>query len=119
MKTIQPQKSRKQAYTAPMHTKSKSIAAHLSERLRKELGTRSVSLRKGDTVKVMTGFFKNKEGKITKVDRNTKKVYIEKIIKKKSDGTEFEVAIDPSNLMIRDLEKSDKKRLKNFKSVKK
>ena len=119
MTTIKPQKSRKQAYTAPMHTKSKSIVGHLSERLRKEIGTRSVPLRKGDTVKVMSGSFKNKEGKITSINRTTKKVYIEKIVKKKSDGTEFEVAIDPSNLMIRDLEKGDKKRLKNFKSVKK
>lgn len=119
MNTIKPGKNRKNAITAPIHQKGKRIAGHLSERLRKELGKRSVSLRKGDLVKVMRGTFKGKEGKITTINRDSQKIYIEKVVRKKSDGTEYEVAIDASNVMVRDLDKSDKKRLKNFKSVKK
>lgn len=112
MKTRKPGKSRKRANTAPKHKKSKSIAGHLSERLRKELGRRSIPLRKGDTVKILRGSFKGKEGKITNVDRGRKKIFVEKIIRKKSDGTEFEVAIDPSKIIVRDIDKSDKKRIK-------
>jgi large subunit ribosomal protein L24 len=119
MKTKKPNKTRKHAGNLGKHKKSKAIAANLSERLRKEKGTRSISLRKGDTVKIVRGSFKGKEGKIKAINREIGKVFINGIIKKKSDGTEFEVAIDPSNLMVRDLESNDKKRLKNIKGEKK
>jgi large subunit ribosomal protein L24 len=118
MKTSKPNKSRKRVYTAPKHIKSKSIAGHLSETLRKELGKRSIPLRKGDTVKITRGNFEGKEGKIIRINREIKKIFVEKVIRKKSDGTEFEVAIDPSKIIVRDIDKSDKKRLKK-KSVKK
>jgi large subunit ribosomal protein L24 len=118
MVSSKPKKTRKRAYTAPKHVKSKTIVGHLSKTLKTELAKRSISLRKGDTVKVMRGSFKGKEGKITKVNREKKKIFIEKVIRKKSDGTEFEVAIDPSKVVVRDIDKSDKKRLKK-KSVKK
>ena len=98
-----------------MHTRSKTIAGHLNEKLRKELGTRSISLRKGDVVEIVRGSFKGKEGKITKVERGIGKIFIEKVIRKKSDGTEFEVAIDPSKIVVVGIEKGDKKRLKNKK----
>jgi large subunit ribosomal protein L24 len=119
MKTSKPNKTRKQAGLAKKHKKSKAISANLSERLRKEKGTRSAPLRKGDIVKVVRGSFKGKEGKIKRINREKGKIFIEGIIRKKSDGTEFEVAIDPSNTMIRELESNDKKRLKNIKGEKK
>jgi large subunit ribosomal protein L24 len=119
MVSSKPRKSRKRAITAPKHIKAKSVAAHLSEGLQKEVGSRSIALRKGDTVKILRGSFKGKEGKITNINRETGKIYVEKVIRKKSDGTEFNVAIDPSVTIVRDLDKSDKKRMKNKKSVKK
>ncbi len=118
MKSKKPGKTRKRANTAPMHESSKRVSGHLSERLKKEVGKRSITLRKNDIVKIVRGAFKGKEGKITKINRNKGKIFVEKIIRKKSDGTEFNVAIDPSKVIVRDLDKSDKKRLKN-KSVKK
>ena len=98
-----------------MHTRSKTIAGHLNEKLRKELGTRSISLRKGDVVEIVRGSFKGKEGKITKVNRRKGKIFIEKIIRKKSDGTEYEIAMDPSNVTVVGIEKGDKKRFKSNK----
>jgi large subunit ribosomal protein L24 len=119
MKSSKPKVTRKNAFTTPMHKKAKAVAGHLSERLRKELGTRSIPLRKNDVVKIVRGSFKGKEGKITKINRIIGKIFVEKMIRKKSDGTEFEVAIDPSKIIVRELETSDKKRLKKYKSVKK
>ncbi len=119
MASSKPRKTRKQAITAPIHKKAKTIAGHLSERLRKELNTRSIPLRKNDVVKIVRGTFKGKEGKIIRINRVNGKIFIEKIIRKKSDGTEFDVAIDPSKIIVRELETSDKKRLKKYKSVKK
>lgn len=119
MISSKPKKSRKNAITAPLHQKAKMLAGHLSERLRKELGTRSIPLRKNDLVKVVRGSFKGKEGKIIRLDRVKGKIFVEKIVRKKSDGAEFEVAIDPSKIIVRELDSSDNKRLKKYKSVKK
>ncbi len=119
MNSSKPRKTRKNAFTAPIQKKAKTLAGHLSERLRKELKTRSIPLRKNDVVKIVRGSFKGSEGKIIKLDRKNGKIFVEKVIRKKSDGTEFDVAIDPSKVIVRELETSDKKRLKKIKSVKK
>ncbi len=115
MNSKKPSKSRKQQYNMPMHKKAKAIAGHLNEKLRKELNKRSVPLRKNDTVKILRGNYKGKTGKITKVDRSKMKIFIEKITRKKSDGTEYNVAIDPSKIIVIEIDKSDKKRFKNSK----
>jgi len=117
-KSSKPRTSRRTQLQMDMHTKSKTIAGHLNKKLREELGTRSISLRKGDIVEVVRGSFKGKEGKITKVDRGTGKIHVEKVIRKKSDGTEYDVAIDPSNVIVVGIEKGDKKRFKSKKKTK-
>ena len=94
------------------HRRAKNVASHLSEKLASELGTRSITLRKGDTVKIARGSFSGKEGKVTEIDRKSARVYVEKIIRKKSDGTELKVAISASNLIITDIDRSDRKRFK-------
>ena len=118
MATSKPNKSRKLAIQMPVHKKSKAIASHLNEKLRKETGKRSLPVRKNDTVKITRGSFKGKTGKITKVNRIGMKVFIEKVIRKKSDGTEYNVPIDPSNITIIEIDRSDRKRLKNKKEGK-
>ena len=114
-KSSKPRESRKALLKMKMHTKSKAIAGHLNKKLRTEMGKRSISLRKGDVVEIVRGSFKGKEGKITKIERGTGKIFVEKIIRKKSDGTEYEVAIDPSNIIVVGIEKGDKKRFKQKK----
>lgn len=105
-----PDKSRKAQYTRAMHKAIAAVAAHLNEKLAKELGKRSVSVRKNDVVKVMRGEFAGKEGKITSIDRKTGRVYIEKLVKKKSNGQERQVPVHSSNLLVIDVEKTDRKR---------
>jgi large subunit ribosomal protein L24 len=109
--SYKPKKMRKSAFTAPKHKKQKALAAHLSEKLATELKCRSLPVRKNDIVKIVRGEFKGKEGKITSVAVEEHKIYVEKIVRKKSNGEEFEVAIDPSNTILVDLDKTDKKRL--------
>ncbi|MBT4191755.1 MAG: 50S ribosomal protein L24 [Candidatus Diapherotrites archaeon] len=118
MVTSKPNKSRKAAFTMPVHKKNKAIAGHLNEKLQKEIGRRSLPLRKNDTVKIVRGSFKAKTGKIIRIDRVKMKVFVEKVIRKKSDGTEFEVPIEPSNLIILEIDRSDRKRLKRQKEGK-
>ena len=108
-----PDKSRKAFYTMPKHKAVKAIASHLDEKLAKEFNKRAISVRKGDTVKILRGSHKGKEGKITSVDTKDSRIYIEKIVTKKSNGQEKQVPIQPSNVLVIDLDRTDRKRFKN------
>lgn len=106
----QPRKQRKYRYNAPLHIKTKFMSAHLSKELRQKHKKRSFSVRKGDKVKVMRGQFKKKTGKIERIDVKKSRVYITGIEFIKKDGTKTMYPINPSNLMIIELNLDDKKR---------
>lgn len=107
----QPRKQRKYRYNAPLHTLRKYLAAHLSKDLRKKYGKRSLVVRKGDKVKIMRGKFKKQEGEVTKVDVRKGRIYIKGIAKKKIAGTEVQLPINPSKVMLIELNLEDSKRL--------
>src|SRR3990167_9528580 len=98
--STQPRKQRLYRYVAPLHVKQTFMQVHLSKELRAKYGMRALSVRKGDTVKVMRGQFVKKEGKVY--------VYGVEVIKK--DGTKLPMAIHPSNLLLVVAEMSDAKR---------
>lgn len=104
-------KQRKYTANAPRHIKGRLMSANLSKELRKKYSKRSIPVRKGDDVKVMTGKFKKKTGKISAVNKLKKKVAIEGMQKQKKDGTKINVWFDSSNLQVQKLELGDKKRI--------
>lgn len=110
MKTTQPRKQRLALYTAPAHKRKQMLSAHLSPELRKRYGTRSLPVRKGDTVKVITGELNGKEGKISKIDDG--KVNIEGVTRSKTNGTKVFIPIHASNLIVIEIEASDPRRKK-------
>jgi len=116
IQSSKPSKQRLFQREAPLHIKRKMLSSTLSKELRKELGKRSFPLRTQDTVKIMRGKFKGKTGKVVEVNYEKGTVYIEKITRKKSDGTEVFVPIHASNLMIVDLYREDKRRFKRIKA---
>lgn len=107
-----PRKQRKYAANAPLHTKNKLLAAHLSKELKGKHAKRSVTLRKGDKVKILRGQFKGKSGKIDRVDTKKSKVYITGIEFAKKDGSKALYPIHASNLVVEELNMEDKKRMK-------
>lgn len=115
----QPRKQRKYRYNAPMHVRQRLVSAHLEKTLRKEYNKRTLTVRKGDEVKIMTGQFRGTRGKISRVDMKRLKVYVENAKVKKVSGQEVEVPIDPSNVMITKLNFDDKKRRKFMQRKKK
>jgi len=118
MKTKKPSKQRKRLCQGKLHTRKAVLNAHLSPELRKEMkGKRSLMIKKGDKVKIMRGKNKKKEGKIVNVDHKKAKVFIEKITRKKADGTEKLIPIKASNLLIIELEQKDEKRIKTGKAT--
>ncbi len=108
MKTVQPRKQRLKLYSTPLHKRKEKISAHLSPELRKKYRMRAMPVRKGDTVKVMKGEQKGKEGKVSQV--KPPKVSIEGITRSKTNGTKVFVPIHSSNLMLTDIDISDLKR---------
>jgi large subunit ribosomal protein L24 len=100
MSSNKPGKQRKAVAQAPLHKRQKLVAAHLSKQLRKQFGKRSLSVRKGDEVKVVRGKFRGVTGKVSRVDLKKLAVYVEGIKRRKVAGQEVSVALDASKLMI-------------------
>lgn len=114
----QPRKQRKFLANAPLHIKSKLISSHLSVELRKKYGFRAFRLKTGDKVKVMRGQYKGKEEKVIEVNLKKQKVYLDKIQITRIDGNTAKIPFKSSNLMITDLDLSDKKRKLKIESKK-
>ena len=110
--SVQPRKQRKYRYNAPLHVRHKLVSANLTPVLRRDLGRRSLPLRKGDEVEVTRGTMKGFKGIIERVDLKILKVYIENANIKKIDGTEVAKAFDPSNIRITDPNMDDKMRVR-------
>src|SRR5437762_12445938 len=72
MTSTQPRVQRKRAAHAPLHVKRILTSSHLAEEVHaKAKGRlpRALPVRKGDTVRVMRGGFRGREGKVVSVDR--------------------------------------------------
>ncbi len=108
MKTIQPRKQRKRLFQAPLHVRYKQFSAPLSPELKASHNTRSVPVRVGDTVKIMRGDRKALEGKVTRVDRQKYRIFVEGITREKVDGSTIQIPIHPSKVMITNLNLDDK-----------
>lgn len=114
-----PNKQRKYRFNAPLNVRGEFLNVHLSKELRQKYGIRALRVRTGDKVRIMRGQFKKQEGKIEEVDMKNLKVYVAKIEHIKRDGTKARYPIEPSNLLLVELNTDDKKRLNKQKSEKK
>ncbi len=108
--STQPRKQRKAMYDAPHHIARKAMASHLSEELLLKYNRRSMTLIKGDEVKVLRGDFAGKSGKVIGIDPPARRVTVDGVINKKADGTEVPRAIHASNLLIVKLNLEDNRR---------
>ncbi|MGC8710095.1 MAG: 50S ribosomal protein L24 [Candidatus Micrarchaeia archaeon] len=116
-----PKKQRKFRYAAPMHMRQRFVNAHISKELKEKLGIakRSIEIRKGDSVKVVSGGQKGKSGKVSEVSIRRGFVYVDGIVRKTAKGKEIMVPIRASNLYITDLDLSDKYRKESIEGYKK
>ncbi len=110
-KSKKPKKQRKYIRTAALHVRRKLMAGHLSAELRKQHGRRSMTVKKGDEVVVMRGKFKKRSGKIARVNTKKYRVYIEGVMVRRTDGTERQAPLHPSNLKITKLNLQDRRRV--------
>ena len=108
----------RQLYRAPYHVLSKQLGSHLSKDLRQKYGTRSIRVTIGDTVRVLRGEFKGVDGKVKEVNTLKNAVTIEGIKKEKLKGGQFDVYIHSSNLLVTELNTSDKWRTQKLEGTK-
>ena len=112
MKTTKPTKQRKRLYQASVNERYRRFSAPLSSKLKESHGTNSVPIRKGDTVMIMRGDRRNTEGKVTQIDTQKYRIFVDGANLEKVDGTSIPVPIHPSKVMITRLNLDDKWRKK-------
>jgi len=116
--SVRPRKQRKYNYNAPLHLRGSQLHAHLSKELRQKHGVRALRVRVGDTVKVLRGTHKGKEGKVERIEMKRCRVIIDKIEVKKLQGGVAKYPLQPSNLLLTSLA-NDKRRFPVKKEEKK
>jgi large subunit ribosomal protein L24 len=104
-KTKKPGKQRKSLFKAPYHMRNKIMSVKLIPDLAVEYGCKRLPVRKGDNVVVISGEFKDTEGKVLKINRKDYTLTVKELVVEKADGSEFNVPIHYSNVMIVKLEK--------------
>ena len=109
-----PNKQRKYVANAPIDVRKKLLRVHLAKPLKEKYSKRAVLIKKGDTVKVMVGSFKGNIGKVSKVSYKNLRIFVEGIKRKKADGKDVLVSLNPSNVQIEELDLKDKIRQKSI-----
>ncbi len=106
--STQPRKQRLFGYNRNAHDRSRAMSAHLSDELLKEYSTlRSITVRKGDTVKVVRGAFKGQVAKVIKVFPRRGMITIEEATMNKADNKKVARMFRPSKVIITKLDLSD------------
>ncbi len=106
--TAKPGKQRRMIYQAPDHIRRKLFAAPLSAELQASHGIKTIPVRSGDTVRIMRGDHKGFEGKVSRIDRTSYRIYVEGLTREKVDGTTIFVPVHPSKVTITGLVLDDK-----------
>jgi len=87
------------------------LHARLEKKLADKYKLRNVQIRKGDTIKVLRGDFRDREGKVAKVNLKDETIEVDGVTVHKADGSEVSRPIHPSNVIVTKLELKDKRRM--------
>jgi len=88
----------------------RTLRAKLSDALREKYKRRSLAVRKGDTVKILRGDFRNIEGKVTAVYPKEGRIAVEGVTREKVKGGTVQLTIHASKVMLTNLNLDDKRR---------
>jgi large subunit ribosomal protein L24 len=108
MRITKPRTQRRRMFQAPAHVRRRHFSAALAPDLKKKHGTNTFPVKAGDTVRVMRGDRQGFEGKVTRVDRQDYRVFVEGVSRQKVDGTTIQIPLHPSKVMITSLDLDDK-----------
>jgi len=110
-----PRRQRKALYTAAPFQRRRRMTVPLSRELRGRFHARSLPLRKGDTVRVLSGSFVGREERVAKVDRRGYSVILDNVTLKTGEDKLKPLPIRTSHLVITRLNLSDPWRRRSLK----
>jgi large subunit ribosomal protein L24 len=90
------------------------LGSPLSETLREKYRRRSLRPRKGDSVRIVKGEFKDIEGKVTRVIPEEGALNVEGVNREKVKGGNSPVPIKAANVILTGVTLEDKKRKKKL-----
>jgi ribosomal protein uL24 len=102
-----PRRQRKSVYDATSFERRVLMTVPLSRELRRRFHTRSIPIRKGDTVRVMSGSFVGREERVAKVDRRGYSVTLDNVTLKSGESKLKPLAIRTSHLVLTKLNLAD------------
>jgi ribosomal protein uL24 len=95
-----PRRQRKALYEASPMSRRLRMSAPLSRELRARFHTRSLPVRKGDTVRVLAGSFVGQEERVARVDRRSYSVTLENVTVKTGEEKMTALPIRPNRLLL-------------------
>ncbi|MCI4331863.1 MAG: 50S ribosomal protein L24 [Thermoplasmata archaeon] len=102
-----PRYQRKAVFTADLFERHRRMAVPLSRELRARYGRRAFPLRKGDTVRILSGSYVGREERVAKIDLRGYSVTLDNVTGKTADAKLKPLAIRPSHLVLTRLNLSD------------
>lgn len=102
-----PRRQRKALYTASTAERRRRMTIPLSRDLRRRFAARSLPVRKGDTVRVLSGSFEGREERVAKVDRRAYSVVLDNVTVKTGEDKLKPLPIRTSHLVLTRLNLSD------------
>ncbi len=109
-----PSKQRKYRDNAEYHHRDRFVSARLKDKLQDMIGTKTMPVREGDRVRIVRGDYYGTYGDIRRVDRENYKLYIDGVNRETVSGSEVTVPIDPSNVIITEMNLDDDKRVEKY-----
>ncbi len=107
VRSIQPRRQRKAMFTAHIFERRRRMAVPLSRELRQRYGRRSVVVRKGDTVRILTGSYIGREERVARVNRRSYSVTLDNITGKTGEAKLKPLPIRTGHLLLTRLNLSD------------
>lgn len=102
-----PRRQRKAVFTASTFERRKRMAVPLSRDLRRRYGRRQVPIRKGDTVRILSGSYVGREERVAKIDRKSYSVTLDNVTGKTADAKLKPLPIRTSHLLLTKLNLAD------------
>lgn len=102
-----PRKQRKAVYTAHQFARRRYLTVSLSRELRRKYGRRQLPVRKGDTVRVISGSYEGQEERVAKISSRNRSITLDNITTKKGDQKLKPLPIRPNHLLLTRLNLTD------------
>ena len=103
----QPRRQRKALFEADTFHRRRTMSVALSKDLRTRYGRRSVPLRKGDTVRILSGSYVGREERVAKVNLRTYSVTLDNVTGKAADAKLKPLPVRTSHLVLTKLNLAD------------